>query len=95
MCLAFSGGNLQTSPCDSAYDLTNELLGQQWGAPLTVDYAQLWSVSEFTDAFGHDVMSISNLTSSSGCLDANSPGGQPYINSYCYSGGAQDWKPGF
>ena len=58
------------------------------------DTWQQWQTFESVRPDGNLVLQFRNQATNA-CLDANQPQNLPFINSYCYSGGYQDWKPGF
>jgi hypothetical protein len=55
---------------------------------------QKWYVRDFIDVFFHRVLNFTNVRTGR-CLDANLAGLKPYTRDGCYSGGYQDWKPGY
>ena len=58
------------------------------------DRWQQWQVFEQLRQDGNVVLRFQNQATNA-CLDANQPQNLPFINSYCYRDGYQDWKPGF
>ncbi|MFE3502296.1 RICIN domain-containing protein [Kitasatospora sp. NPDC059146] len=58
------------------------------------DRWQQWQTSSMVRPDGNLAVNFRNQAVQA-CLDANQPQNLPFINSRCYYGGYQDWKPGF
>jgi hypothetical protein len=63
-------------------------------APCLNSTEQWWYANEYVDVHGHTVINFETYALN-GCLDANVPNGVPYVYPTCYTGGYQDWKPGY
>ena len=89
--------NVQTGQClDIRPGTWNGATGQLYVSNCVYgDGWQQWNLTETSSSDGTlDVWDFQN-TATRGCLDANQPQSYPYVNASCYTGGYQDWKPGF